>query len=219
MVPLFRMLVVIFCLRLLSCFYFYLVPAINNAIDHWLPQRNEITMGGAQLMYVVAAEVVCPSPQSSLRLDLGSFHLPLMHCRILPSSRVNCVVPKNHAGLSTHAAPCSPLTFLEKSPTDLIEIIVKGEVVAPHHQKEWVDGRAYQAGIKSHPLPSQSTRRIFTTIMVRIPIPPRIPHAHLSKSLRVILRVLLPFVLRPLPNLQSSPPCRCPVFPADKHSY
>ena len=65
-------------------------------------------------MYVVAAEVVCPSPQSSLRLDLGSYRLPQLHCWILPSTLVDCVVPKNRAGLSTHAAPGSPLTFIQK---------------------------------------------------------------------------------------------------------
>ncbi len=52
--------------------------------------------------------------QSSLRLDLGSYRLPQLHCWILPSNLVDCVVPKNRAGLSTHAAPGSPLTFIQK---------------------------------------------------------------------------------------------------------
>ena len=62
-------------------------------------------------------------------------------------NQVDCVVPKNHAGLSTHAAPSSPLTFLEKSPTDFLEITLKGEVVgAPHHQGEgWAVARIKQA--------------------------------------------------------------------------
>ena len=63
------------------------------------------------------------------------FASPLLHCWILPSVESSCVVPKNLAGLSTHTVPGSPLTFLLKSPTNLVEISIKGEVVAPHHTK------------------------------------------------------------------------------------
>ena len=80
------------------------------------------------------------------------FAFPLVHCWILPSVESSCVVPKNLAGLSTHAAPGSPLTFLLKSPTDLVEISIKGEVVAPTTPKGPADGRSYQAGIHSRSL-------------------------------------------------------------------
>ena len=90
------------------------------------------------------------------------FAFPLVHCWILPSVESSCVVPKNLAGLSTHAVPGSPLTFLLKSPTNLVEISIKGEVVAPPHQRD----RRMVARIKwasTHdPLPSQSTRRIIS---------------------------------------------------------
>ena len=84
---------------------------------------------------------------------------PLTHCWILPSNLVDCVVPKNHAELSTLRSPGSPLTFLPKSPTDLKEIIIKGEVVAPHHHK----GTAGRLLVSSRhpgavPLHSQLTR-------------------------------------------------------------
>jgi hypothetical protein len=129
---------------------FYLTPAINNATDHWLPKRNEHSAILLELMsvWLPRSSVHHHNQVSDWTSVLLAF--PLLHCSILPSNRVDCVVPKNHAGLSTHAAPGSPLTFLEKSPTDLIEITIKGEFVAPHHQKERIDGHLYQAGIYTH---------------------------------------------------------------------
>ena len=66
----------------------------------------------------LAAEVVCPSPQSSL-FDWTSVLLASLSlsCIVGYSLQVesNCVVPKNRAGLSTHAAPCSPLTLKKSS--------------------------------------------------------------------------------------------------------
>ena len=60
------------------------------------------------------------------------------------------MVPKNRAGLSTHAAPCSPLT-LKKSPTDLVEIPSQRGGCCTHHQKEMYGWTFVSNGHPSHP--------------------------------------------------------------------
>ena len=92
------------------------------------------------------------TPIKSTRLDLGSSRLPLS-CIVGYSLQVesNCVVPKNLAGLSTHAAPCSPLT-LPKSPTDLIEIPSRRGGCCTHHQREMYGWTFVSNGHPSHPL-------------------------------------------------------------------
>ena len=94
--------------------YFYLVPAINNAIDHWLPKRNEssVEMLASCTLWLPRSSVHHPNQVSDwTSVLIASLSL---HCWMLPSNLVDCVVPKNHAGLSTHAAPGSPLTFIQK---------------------------------------------------------------------------------------------------------
>ena len=86
------------------------------------------------------------------RLDLGSSCLPLMHCRILPSNRVRLCGAKKPCRAKYPRSPRLSFDFPSKVTHRSHRDPLKGEVVAPHHQRERMDGRSYQAGVHTHSL-------------------------------------------------------------------